>query len=102
MAIEVEIIEAALPSRLPLLAFPPKKVHKLAAAGVTALFAESTGAVLVRNLGDAVHIRLNAAADNTQAAAADDKSVKLAAGGDEFPFALLTSGNNYKLDVRAA
>lgn len=105
MAIRLEIVQhsdaARLPGgRLPLGEFPPVKVEKVTAAGSAALQA-GVRLVSLRNKGDACQVRLNLLADNTQAAAADPKSVELSPG-DEFSLALPAdaASEEYKLDVR--
>lgn len=106
MAIEVEIIECANVgasggSALPLLQGPITARQRLTAAGLSAALATTTTLVLIRNHGDAVHIRLNAAGVTTNAGTGDAASVKLRASPDELAFKINRSAVD-KIDVRAA
>lgn len=106
MAIELEIIEcsdfaASHQSVLPVLRGPILARQRITAAGLSAAFNASTRLLLIRNFGDAVHIRLNATAVATQAATSDATSMKLRATSDEVSFKIDPT-LAVKLDVRAA
>ena len=106
MAIEVEILEcldagASGGEALPLLRGPITARQRITAAGLSAALAATTKLVLVRNFGDAVHIRLNDMGVTTQAATGDATSVKLRATSDELAFKIDRSAVE-KIDVRAA
>jgi hypothetical protein len=106
MAIELEIIECSTVASsggdtLPILRGPITARQRITAAGLSAAFAATTKLVHVRNLGDAVHIRLNDTAITTNADAADSTSMKLRATTDEVTF-LIDPTLAVKLDVRAA
>lgn len=113
MAIELKIIESpgfgrAGNSALPVLRAPFTTQH-ITAAGLSAAFQSTTRVILVRNYGDAVHIRPNATGVTTNASATDAGSVKLRATSDEMAFDLTTvnsstgvpTATSVKLDVRA-
>jgi hypothetical protein len=106
VAIELEIIECSTfgsdsGSPLPVLRGPITARQRITAAGLSAAFDASTKLILVRNFGDAVHIRLNDTAVSTQAATSDPTSMKLRATSDEVSFKIDPS-LAVKLDVRAA
>jgi hypothetical protein len=97
MAIDAELVahEGQVQS------LPPVFRKAIAAAGSTDIDADCQ-LLVFRNFStsQAVQIRLNADADNTQAAANDSKSIKIEAGTD---YAFLVGGHDgsqYKLDVR--
>jgi len=105
MAIELEILEcadmgASGGDRLPILRDPITR-QRIAAAGLSEAFGADTKFILVRNFGDAVHIRLNDTDVETEAATTDPNSMKLRATSDQLPIKLDRTLSQ-KLDVRAA
>lgn len=106
MAIELEIIECADAGSsggdsLPVLRGPITTRQRITAAGLSAALAADTKLILIRNFGDAVHIRLNDTAVVTEAATGDALSMKLRATADELAFKIDRSAVE-KIDVRAA
>lgn len=83
------------------LIFPPKKVTRIAAAGFVDI-TQDAELFMFRNLSTSqvVYIRLNADADNTAAADADDKSVRVEVGETlTFGIAFETDATGFKLSV---
>lgn len=107
MAISVDIVEARGQGRhpkvpAPVLELPAVRVQHITAAGTSAALAEGSLCYELINNGDAVWFRLRGVDDATEAGAADDQSIQLAAGS-AYGFMLPDDADptEYEIDIRA-